>query len=133
MLPLVRAITSDLVQLYCEVIERRGRLKRLFAGRDLEPGDPYTDELVQIQDELDKDLQRLEGYMGELRELGVELKSPTEGLIDFPSCLDGQPVHLCWQLGESEVMFWHPRDEGFAARKPLPTAVGVGGPTGAEF
>ncbi len=125
MLPLVRAITSDLVQLFHAVMDRRQRLKRLVTGRDLETGDPYTDELVQIQEELDKDVQKLEGYMEELRELGVELKSPSEGLIDFPSVLDGQPVLLCWQLGESEVMHWHTLEGGFAKRQPLPATVAV--------
>jgi hypothetical protein len=123
MLPLVRAITADVVPLFHAVMDRQQRLKRLVAGRNLETSDPYTDELVQIQEELDKDVRKLEGYIGELRELGVELKSPAEGLIDFPSVLDGQPVLLCWQLGEPEVMHWHTPEGGFAGRQPLPTAV----------
>ena len=133
MLPLVRAITSDLVQLYRDVSERRQRLRRLFGGRNREPGDPYTDELVQIQEELDKDVQRLEGYMDELRELKVELKSPVDGLIDFPSWMDGQPIYLCWQLGEPEVLHWHPKDSGFAERQPLPMTVCSGGSIGTDF
>jgi hypothetical protein len=123
MLPLVRAITTDLVARFQEVADRRQRLRRLVAGRDLESGDPYTSELVQIQEELNKEVGELEGYMDELRQLGVELKSPSEGLVDFPARLDGRPVYLCWQLGEPEVMYWHPRDGGFAGRKPLPAVV----------
>ena len=133
MLPLVRAITSDLVQLYRDVSERRQRLRRLFGGRNRELGDPYTDELVQIQEELDKDVQRLEGYMDELRELKVELKSPVDGLIDFPSWMDGQPIYLCWQLGEPEVLHWHPKDSGFAERQSLPMTVCSGGSIGTDF
>lgn len=133
MLPLVRAITSDVVHMYRDVIERRQRLKRLVGGRNLESGDPYTDELVQIQEELDKDVQRLEGYMDELRELKVELKSPAEGLIDFPSRMDGKPIYLCWQLGEPEVLHWHSKNAGFAGRQPLPMAVGAGGSIGTDF
>jgi hypothetical protein len=123
MLPLVRAITADLVPLFHAVMDRQQRLKRLVAGRNLEASDPYTDELLQIQEELHKDVEKLEGYIEELRELGVELKSPDLGLIDFPSVLDGQPILLCWQLGEAEVMHWHTLEGGFAERQPLPTAV----------
>jgi hypothetical protein len=123
MLPLVRAITTDLVARFAEVADRRQRLRRLVAGRDLESGDPYTTELVQIQEELDKEIRELEGYKEELRQLGVELKSPSEGLVDFPSRLDDRPVYLCWQLGEPEVMYWHPKDVGFAGRQPLPATV----------
>ena len=133
MLPLVRAITSDVVRLHCDIVERRKRLRRLLGGRTVVPGDPYTDELVQIQEELEKDVQRLGGYQRELRELNVELTSPTEGRIDFPSQLDGKPIRLCWQLGEIEVSHWHSVDEDFSDRRPLPVAVGTGGPVGSEF
>ena len=40
MLPLVRAITSDLSKLAREVVDRRHRLALLTAGRDWKPGDP---------------------------------------------------------------------------------------------
>jgi len=50
---------------------------------------------------------------------GVQVKSLEEGLLDFPSERDGEPVLLCWQVGEERVSFWHGIDEGFAGRKPL--------------
>lgn len=122
MLPLVRAITDDLVRLSQEVIERHERVEHLKMGRKVLPGDPYHDELAQIEEELDKDRQRLNGYVEELRELGVEPKSGVEGIVDFPSRLDSQLIYLCWKLGEPELMYWHPLDAGFADREPLTPA-----------
>lgn len=119
MLPLVRAITGDLVRLAREVIERQQRVEYLKAGRDMERGDPYAEELVQSLDDLEHDKERLREYVLELRELGVEPKSAPEGLIDFPSLMDGQVVYLCWKLDEPEVMHWHTLDGGFTGRKPL--------------
>ena len=55
----------------------------------------------------------------ELDELGVELKDPRLGLVDFPSERDGEVVHLCWKLDEPEIAWWHPTDTGFAGRRPL--------------
>lgn len=56
----------------------------------------------------------------EIHDLGVELKDPTRGLIDFPSMLGDEMVYLCWQLGEGdEIGWWHETDAGFAGRKPL--------------
>ena len=52
-------------------------------------------------------------------ELGVELKDPRSGLVDFPSRREGQVVYLCWRLGEPHVDFWHPLETGFAGRQPL--------------
>ena len=118
-LPLVRAITQDLVQLSREVIERRERLALLSGGRKSTAKDPDSEELRQIEEELDKDSEQLEVYAEELRELGVEPKSGTEGLVDFPSLMDGRIVLLCWKLGETEVTHWHELNAGFAGRQSL--------------
>jgi hypothetical protein len=79
----------------------------------------YTEELAQIEEELDKDSEQLQAYVDELRELGVEPKSGPEGLVDFPSLMDDQIVFLCWKLGEPEVTHWHAIDAGFAGRQSL--------------
>lgn len=126
MLPLVRAITSDLASLAKDVMERRHRLALLLSGRQLKPNDPYSEELAQMEADLERDTLRLQEYVEELRELGVEPKGAVEGLVDFPAQLDGRLVYLCWKLGEPEVLFWHEIDAGFAGRQPL-TAGSVSG------
>jgi hypothetical protein len=79
----------------------------------------YSEELAQIEEELEKDGQQLHVYVEELRDLGVEPKNGPEGLIDFPSQMDGRIVYLCWKLGESEVLHWHELDAGFRGRQSL--------------
>ena len=65
-------------------------------------------------------LTNFTGEMGDLEELGVQLKDFERGLIDFPSLRDGRVVLLCWQLGEGdELEWWHDVDAGFAGRTPL--------------
>ncbi len=126
-LPLVRSITTDLVNLSRDIVERRERLALLRAGRDADANDPYSEELTQIEEELEKDTAQLQEYVEELRALGVEPKSGPEGLIDFPSVMDGRIVFLCWKLGESEVTHWHELDAGFRGRQSLvATSVGPG-------
>lgn len=122
MLPLVRVITRDLVQLSQEVVDRHERVEHLKAGREVLVGDPYHDELAQIEEELAKDRKRLNEYVEELRQLGVEPTSGVEGIVDFLAILDGELVCLCWKLGEPELMYWHPVNGGFSARQPLATA-----------
>lgn len=41
------------------------------------------------------------------------------GLLDFPTVIDGRWVFLCWQADESEVVAWHELDGGFAGRRLL--------------
>lgn len=54
-----------------------------------------------------------------LHDLGVQVRDPEQGLLDFPSEREGTPVYLCWRFGEERVTFWHPRTTGFADRRPL--------------
>jgi hypothetical protein len=64
-------------------------------------------------------LATLRRHVESLSDLGIVLRDPETGLIDFPSRREGQPVFLCWRLGEDRVGFWHGPDSGFAGRRPL--------------
>jgi hypothetical protein len=122
MLPLVRMIVSDIVELYRDLRERRERIDAMQRGRSrvaARAGDPYREEAEQVQRELQKDEARLQSFVEELRELGVELKDPEAGLVDFPTSMDGRAAYLCWKLGEAEVGYWHAQETGFAGRQPL--------------
>jgi hypothetical protein len=127
MLPLVRAITGDLSNLARDVMQRRHRLSVLTAGRDLKPNDPYSDELAQMEADLERDATRLQEYVEELRALGVEPKGAIEGLVDFPCEMEGRLVYLCWRLGENEVLYWHDLESGFGGRQPLTAGSALGG------
>jgi hypothetical protein len=121
-LPLVGAIVRDIVDLYADVHERRERLARVRQRRGTarqEENSPYSEELDQIERLLDKDIDRLRAFTDELLKLGVELKDPVTGLIDFYSRMDGRDVHLCWKLGEEEIAWWHELEAGFAGRQSL--------------
>ena len=120
-LPLVRAIVSDIVELYPEVRDREERLARITRGRlkDARPGDPYSEEVEQVREELERDVERLEGFIDELRNLGVDFKDPIVGLVDFPAMRDGKEICLCWKLGEPSVDFWHTVESGFQGRQQL--------------
>jgi hypothetical protein len=48
---------------------------------------------------------------------GVEIKSVEDGLLDFPTVIEGVPAYWCWRAGEDEIEWWHPRDTGFAGRR----------------
>ena len=124
-LPLVRAITADIVELSGNIVDRRQRLNLLRADRRSDVNDAYSEELAQVDRDLEADRSRLYEFAAELRELGVELKDAVGGLVDFPTVIDGRPAYLCWKVGEAEVAHWHECDAGFAGRKPLaPVEVG---------
>jgi hypothetical protein len=63
--------------------------------------------------------RRLRADAGRLERLGIEIKDPEAGLIDFYSDREGEVVYLCFKLGETDIGFWHTLEAGFAGRQPL--------------
>lgn len=118
-LPLVRAIVRDVTELARDLKERQERLERVQVPQRGGPADAYREELQQVVADFERDQERLGEYVQELRNLGVELKDPLIGLVDFPCRRDGREVYLCWRLGEPEVAYWHELDAGFAGRQKL--------------
>jgi hypothetical protein len=121
-LPLVRAITRDLAKISFDVFERHQQLHRVMAGREVDDSSPYSEELAQVKQDLDEQAGRLEEYLVELKQLGVEPRNGPGGRIDtvdFPSERNGRTVYLCWQLGEQEISHWHDLEAGFAGRQQL--------------
>jgi hypothetical protein len=62
---------------------------------------------------------RAAAALGTLEELGLVVRDPSSGLVDFPAIRDGREVFLCWRLGEEAVAWFHPPETGFAGRQPL--------------
>ena len=64
--------------------------------------------------------QGINDWMQKIVELGALPKGISPALVDFPARVDGDEAYLCWKLGEKRVSFYHPVNEGFSTRKPLP-------------
>jgi hypothetical protein len=97
-----------------------GEIVETFARRvaDSGGGRPDTEEAL-AQRELAEATPRLREALQALEDLGVWVKDPVRGLLDFPSDRDGELVELCWLYGEPEVAHWHRIGAGFAGRQPL--------------
>ena len=121
LLPEVREAAETLVghrRALVEANAKRAHLASQIAGNggDFDPQEPRElEEVLQREAEaVGYVIERLEG-------LGVLVKDPDRGLVDFPALREnGEEVLLCWQVGEDEIAFWHGLEEGFAGRKPLP-------------
>ena len=77
------------------------------------------DPFIKKKQELNSAVLALYGDIEGLEAMGVLIKSVDEGLVDFPSRRFDDEVWLCWKSGETEIKFWHAKDEGFIGRKPL--------------
>ena len=119
-LPEVRRLAgqaAELAQLIPELQDQERVLAYKVARREVKQEERETLDLSRsaLRDAelgLSRALLDLEG-------IGVLVKDPASGLMDFLSHRDGELVELCWKLGEDRVEHWHRIGEGFAGRKPV--------------
>jgi hypothetical protein len=99
---------------------------QLLSHRIFLSGGMHVDVSVAARRRAEREKAVLEAKdtLGEIDSIGVQVKDLGEGLLDFPSMMDGKPVLLCWKLGEPAIAYWHTEEEGFAGRKPLDPRLG---------
>jgi hypothetical protein len=121
-LPLVRRIVSDAVRDYWRWQEKVREYEAVAAKRTI---DEPNDEAVRLERETQQLARDIDGYIAEIKQLGVQMKGIDSGLVDFPAEVNGRTVLLCWQLGEESVQYWHEEDAGFAGRQPVDSIQGI--------
>jgi hypothetical protein len=81
--------------------------------------DVPADDVETIRGDYEQAIARLNRYVEELHDVGVELKDYEAGLIDFPAMHEGREICLCWRSGEDHIHAWHELHAGFAGRQEL--------------
>jgi len=108
-LPLVKRIVTDVVRTNDDALKLQDAMELTKDSK----------AQTQLQKDLDYKASRMIELIGELNGIGVELKDPAVGLIDFIGRHQGHDVYLCWKLGEEKIAFWHDLQAGVAGRKPV--------------
>jgi len=119
-LPRVRRIVTQISELSTMLpeLEDQARIAEYESKRS-GAGEEERQRHQQARDAVSGAEMELLKAVASLNGMGIQLKGPLEGLIDFPSYRDGELVELCWKLGEERVEHWHRIGEGFAGRKKL--------------
>ena len=112
-LPLVSRIVSDIVEVTAQMKEVYLEIREV-AGEGSD-----RDRLDELQVRLQGIADGRSEFFEELAGLGIEMKDPNKGLVDFPALLDGRVVYLCWKLGEETIEHWHELTTGFDNREPV--------------
>src|SRR5579864_1860151 len=90
----------------------KGLLERLRTAAAGNGGGAAARAVMETGDEFGR-------LTAEIESLGVVVRDPASGLVDFPAERDGEPVFLCWRVEEDAVGHWHDRDSGYMGRRPL--------------
>jgi hypothetical protein len=83
-LPLVRSIVSDVAQLWHDLMKVR-------------------DDYGNSSPEHDRIMRELAEYIQELQEIGCHLRDFEDGIVDFPTFVNGRETTIAWRLGEDHV------------------------------
>jgi hypothetical protein len=119
-LEVVRPLAERMVEERAALLRAQQRQVELVARIASNGGDLSATDVSEAAAEVESASRDLMAAVDELQRLGVLVKDLDRGLVDFPCVHRGREILLCWELGESEVAYWHGTDEGFAGRKPLP-------------
>lgn len=113
LLPLLQA-KRELGALSKTLESKNVNIEKLIAGE-------YSNNqaLTLIREKLLQAGEFLKEKVDEIQKMGCFIKDLDLGLVDFVGLVNGKEVSLCWQLGESEIAYYHGLDEGFTARKPI--------------
>jgi hypothetical protein len=119
-LPRVRRVVEQIAELSALLpeLEDQARIAEYESKRPSGSADD-RDRHQQARDAVSGAELELLKAVANLNGMGIQLKGPLEGLIDFPSYRNGEQIELCWKLGEERVEHWHRIGEGFAGRKKL--------------
>ena len=121
-LEIVRPLVERLVEHRRTYVQSEGELQRFREKIAGDGGDLDHRRFRELQAANAEASEEVGRALEALAALGVEVKDVDRGLVDFPAMhpSEGEPVLLCWHLGEERVGYWHSVEGGFAGRKPLP-------------
>ena len=115
MLPVLRPLLAALADQHAE----REQMEELLIEVEQDSGRAPARDRIELEVQLDTNLAERKRLFEALARHGVEVKDPAIGLIDFYAQRGAELVYLCYKLGEPEVAYWHPLDDGYSGRKPL--------------
>ena len=121
MLPLIRSIVADIRIVFRSVTGRRADLHRILRKGSLTSGKQYDEEIAESPADLAEEYDRIWQYREELESLGVFLRQPEEGHIEFPTMMHGRKAFLSWHFEEDSIRYWRDADSPASSRKLIPS------------
>jgi hypothetical protein len=98
MLPIVDARLAELQLALSDLEEVQARTTNVRQG---------SAEALSVRQELAFVLNAAHGARREVERLGVQVHDLSTGVVEFPSRVDGEVVHLVWHRGQDAITAYH--------------------------
>jgi hypothetical protein len=115
----IRPLAERLATLAAELAPLQRQWQKIVIAIGSNGGGIDHERAGALRERLEEGQEEVRELIGEITGHGVQVKDPAQGLLDFPSTVDGQEALLCWHVGEPRIAFWHSPEDGFAGRRPL--------------
>lgn len=114
------AMLPSVTKKFKKIVTMKNEVVRIQSEMESDPRymSSFKDYVIKKQ-ELNSAISNFYKAIEELEGTGVIIKSIDECLLDFPSLRFNEEIWLCWKEGETEIKFWHGKEEGFNGRKPV--------------
>ncbi|MGI0074556.1 MAG: DUF2203 domain-containing protein [Nitrosotalea sp.] len=110
----------EMVKKFNSVVAMKNQVVKIQSDFETDPKYMINfKEYIIKKQELNSAITNFYKSIEDLEATGVSVKSIEQGLMDFPSLMFNEEIWLCWKQGETEIKFWHGKDEGFNGRKPI--------------
>jgi len=119
MMPLLERVVCDIIEVWDGIIQKRTELECLEKNPIRSDDETCAVAAQDLKLELNLLIDRINGYIREVEELGCFVQEFKRGVINFPTLYVGRKVFLCWRPGDDEVCHWHELDESFTERTPI--------------
>jgi hypothetical protein len=116
----IRPLAERLAALVQELTPLQRQWQKILIAIGSNGGGLDHERAGHLRERLEAGQAEVQELIGEITGHGVQVKDPAQGLLDFPSVIDGEEALLCWHVGEPRIAFWHSPEDGFAGRRPLP-------------
>src|ERR1044072_3380993 len=101
-------------------VKPEGELGGDHNAQQARPERGNSQKQLDMKEKIDVLATKINGFLGELGQIGCEFKDFDKGLVDFHGRLDEREMLWCWKYGEERITFWHELEAGFSGRQPLP-------------
>jgi hypothetical protein len=116
----IRPLAERLAALVQELTPLQRQWQKIVMAIGSNGGGLDHERAGQLRERLEAGQAEVQELIREITDHGVQVKDPSQGLLDFPAVVDGEEALLCWHVGEGRIAFWHSPEDGFAGRRPLP-------------
>jgi hypothetical protein len=116
----VNAMLPSVIKKFKDLVNLKNEVVRIQA--EIETNPKYMSSFKEYalkKQELNTAISSFYKAIEDMESTGITIKSIDDGLLDFPSLRFNEEIWLCWKEGETEIKFWHGKDEGFNGRKPV--------------